>query len=77
MAKTKEQKKKDREKKVAQKKLAETAKRREIAKKSDATGNKGPRAAKVLTAGVKQQQKNQKSQVGAGKPAVVNRRTGG
>ena len=75
MAKSKDKKKKEREKRVAQKKLAEAARRREIAKKQDVTGAKGPRAKQVMTAGVKQQQ--QQAQVTSGKPTVTHRRTGG
>lgn len=76
MAKNKQQKQKEREKRVAQKKLAETAKRREIAKKENAASSGvvgAPRAKKVLTAGVK----NQTSQVQSNRPTVAFRRAGG
>ena len=75
MAKSKDKKKKEREKRVAQKKLAEAAKRRELAKKNDSADSKGPRGKQVITAGVKQQQKQ--AQVTSGKPTVTHRRTGG
>ena len=71
MVKNKDHKKKERERRVAQKKLAETAKRREVAKKQDDSTGAVPRAKKVLTAGVKQ------AQVNTAKPSVTHRRAGG
>jgi hypothetical protein len=74
VAKTKEQKKKEREKRVAQKKLVVAAKRREIAKQSETTDEKGARGKKVITAGVKQQPQ---AQVTSAKPNITHRRAGG
>ncbi|MEZ6126114.1 MAG: hypothetical protein R3C49_23545 [Planctomycetaceae bacterium] len=77
MAKSKQQKQKDREKRVAKQKLMEAARMREIAKKTGAGADAGgARGAKVMTAGVKQQQ-TMNSQVQSGKPAIVSRRSGG
>jgi len=74
VAKNKDKKRKEREKRVAQKKLAEAARRRELAKESDASPTGIPRAKKVLTAGV---QPKAQMQQGGGKPTVAHRRTGG
>ena len=74
MAKSKQQKQKEREKRVKKQKLATTARRRELAKKTEQPTTGVPRAKKVIAEGLKQQQ--QKPQVQSGKPMVTHRRSG-